>query len=133
MLYGAAAELVVAFHFCFVLFVVLGGLLVWRWPRGAFVHLPCAIWGALVEVTGVICPLTPLEKWLRDQAGLASYHGGFIAHHVVPVLYPAGLTRGVQLVLAVFVVTLNLAVYAGWWRARRRRQSLVRVMHKLEH
>jgi hypothetical protein len=122
MLYDAAAELVVAFHFCFVLFVVLGGLLVWRWPRVAWVHLPCAVWGALVELTGLICPLTPLEKWLRDQAGLVSYRGGFIAHYVIPVLYPAGLTRGVQLVLAVFVVVLNAAVYAGWWRARRRRR-----------
>ena len=125
MLYGLAAEVVVAFHFAFVLFVVLGGLLVRRWPRVAWVHLPCAVWGALVEVAGVICPLTPLEKWLRDQAGLASYRGGFIAHYIVPVLYPAGLTRGVQLVLAVFVVALNLAVYAGWWRALRRRAALV--------
>ena len=125
MLYGLAAEAVVAFHFVFVLFVVLGGLLVWRWPRLAWVHLPCALWGALVELTGVICPLTPLEKWLRDQAGLASYNGGFIAHYIMPILYPAGLTRGVQLVLAVFVVGLNLAVYAGWWRARRRKAPLV--------
>jgi len=129
MLYGLAAEAVVAFHFAFVLFVVLGGLLVWRWPRVAWIHLPCAVWGALVEVTGLICPLTPLEKWLRDQAGLASYGGGFIAHYIVPILYPAGLTRGVQLVLAVFVVALNLAVYAGWWRARQRRVALVTPAH----
>jgi uncharacterized protein DUF2784 len=125
MLYGLAAEAVVGFHFAFVLFVVLGGLLVRRWPRVAWVHLPCAVWGALIELTGLICPLTPLEKWLREQAGLASYRGGFIAHHILPVLYPAGLTRGVQLVLAVFVVGLNLAVYAAWWRARRRRAALV--------
>jgi len=118
MLYGLAAAAVVAFHFAFVVFVVLGGLLVWRWPKVAWMHLPCAVWGALVEVTGVICPLTPLEKWLRESAGLASFEGGFIAHHIVPVLYPAGLTRGVQLVLAVFVVALNVAVYARWWRVR---------------
>ena len=129
MLYGLAADAVVAFHFTFVLFVVLGGLLVRRWPRVAWVHLPCAVWGGLVELTGLICPLTPLEKWLRDQAGLASYGGGFIAHYIVPILYPAGLTRGVQLVLAVFVVALNLAVYAGWWRARRRRAALVTPAH----
>ena len=79
-----------------------------------------AAWGALIELTGLICPLTPLEKWLRQQAGLASYPGGFIAHHITPLLYPAGLTRGVQLLLAVFVVILNLAVYAGWLRRRRR-------------
>ena len=121
MVYGLAADFVVAFHFTFVLFVVLGGLLVWRWPRVAWVHLPCAVWGALIELTGLICPLTPLEKWLRDQAGVASYEGGFIAHYIVPILYPTGLTRGTQLVLGVFVVMLNLAVYVGWWRARRRR------------
>ena len=129
MLYGLAADAVVAFHFTFVLFVVLGGLLVRRWPRVAWVHLPCAVWGGLVELTGLICPLTPLEKWLRDQAGLASYGGGFIAHYIVPILYPAGLTRGVQLVLAGFVVGLNLAVYTRWWRARRRRAALVTRAH----
>ena len=125
MLYGLAADAVVAFHFVFVIFVVLGGLLVWRWPRVAWVHLPCAVWGALVEVTGIICPLTPFEKWLRVQAGVAAYRGGFIGHYILPILYPAGLTRGVQLVLAVFVVALNLAVYAGLWRARRRDRQLV--------
>ena len=124
MAYGLAADFVVAFHFTFVMFVVLGGLLVWKWPRVAWVHLPCAVWGALIELTGLICPLTPLEKWLRDQAGVASYEGGFIAHYIVPILYPAGLTRGVQLVLGVFVVTLNVAVYVGWWRARRRRSMV---------
>ena len=129
MVYGVAADFVVAFHFTFVLFVVLGGLLVWRWPRVAWVHLPCAVWGALIELTGLICPLTPLEKWLRDQAGVASYEGGFIAHYIVPILYPSGLTRGTQLVLGLFVVMLNLAVYVGWWRARRRGRSLVPETH----
>ena len=119
MLYGFAAEAVVVFHFAFVLFIVLGGLLVWRWPRLAWLHLPAATWGALVELTGVICPLTPLEKWLRTAAGLASYEGGFIAHYLLPILYPAGLTRGVQLALGTFVVALNLAVYAHWLRQRR--------------
>jgi hypothetical protein len=122
MVYGLGADFVVAFHFIFVLFVVLGGLLVWRWPRVAWVHLPCATWGALIELTGLICPLTPLEKWLREQAGVASYEGGFIAHYIVPILYPAGLTRGAQLVLGAFVVVLNVAVYAGLWRAVRSRR-----------
>jgi len=129
MIYGLAADAVVAFHFAFVIFVVLGGVLVWRWPRVAWVHLPCAVWGALVEVTGIICPLTPLEKWLRVQAGVTAYRGGFIAHYILPILYPAGLTRGVQLVLAVFVVALNVAVYARWWRARRGGRPLVTRTH----
>jgi hypothetical protein len=119
VLYRLAADAVVAFHVAFVVFVVVGGVLVWRWPRLAWVHLPVALWGALVELTGVICPLTPLEKWLRVQAGVASYPGGFIAHYITPLLYPAGLTRGVQLLLAVFVVALNLAVYGRLLRRRR--------------
>jgi hypothetical protein len=123
MLFGLAADAVVAFHFAFVVFVVTGGLLVWRWPRVAWAHLPAAIWGALIETTGVICPLTPLEKWLRVQAGLASYDGGFIAHHMTPILYPAGLTRPVQLLLGAFVIVLNVAVYAGWLRRRRQARS----------
>jgi len=124
MLFSLAADAVVVFHFAFVIFVVAGGLLVWRWPRLAWVHLPVAIWGALIETTGLICPLTPLEKWLRVQAGLASYEGGFIAHHMTPILYPAGLTRPVQLVLGAFVIALNLAVYGGWLRQRRRKRAL---------
>jgi hypothetical protein len=119
VLYRLAADAVMVFHLAFVTFVVLGGILVWRWPRLAWVHLPVALWGALVELTGVICPLTPLEKWLRVQAGLAAYSGGFIAHYITPLLYPAGLTREVQLVLGALVVTLNLAVYARWFRRRR--------------
>lgn len=116
-----AADGVVLFHFCFVLFVVLGGLLVLRWPRLAWVHLPCALWGALVEWTGLVCPLTPLENQLRVKAGLAAYQGGFIERYMVSVLYPAGLTRGIQIGLGVAVVALNVAVYATL-RMRRRRQ-----------
>ncbi|HEV8631544.1 MAG TPA: DUF2784 domain-containing protein [Thermoanaerobaculia bacterium] len=113
MPYTLFAEAVVAFHFAFVLFVVLGGLLVWRWPRLAWLHLPCAVWGVLVEATGLICPLTPLEAWLRQRAGLALYEGGFIAHYLLRLLYPSGLTRGIQLVLGALVLALNGAIYAG--------------------
>jgi hypothetical protein len=114
-----AANAVLLFHLAFVLFIVLGGLVVWRWPRVAWAHLPAAVWGALVELTSVICPLTPLEKWLRVRGGAAGYEGGFIAHYIVPVLYPAGLTRDVQICLGLFVLLLNGAVY--WGLARRGR------------
>ena len=119
MIYRGLAEAVVLVHFAFVLFVVLGGLLVLRWPRLAWAHLPAAIWGGMIELTGVICPLTPLEKWLREAGGLAAYEGGFIAHYILPVLYPAGLTRGTQVALGVAVTLLNAAVY--WAVVRRRR------------
>ena len=107
-------------HFAFVLFVVFGGLLVLRWNRLAWFHLPCALWGAVIEFTGSICPLTPLENWLRRQAGSEGYPGGFIEHYLMPVLYPSGLTRQVQLVLGLAVIIVNLLVY-GWLLARRRR------------
>ncbi|MFZ5623370.1 MAG: DUF2784 domain-containing protein [Gemmatimonadota bacterium] len=106
------ANLLVLFHAAFVLFVVLGGLLVLRWPRLAWLHLPAAIWGAAIEFTGWICPLTPLENRFRRLAGEAGYSGGFIEHYVLPVLYPTGLTRSVQYVLGALVVLLNVVIYA---------------------
>lgn len=119
MIYRFLAGCVVAFHLGFVLFVVLGGLLALRWPRVAWLHLPAAVWGAFVEFSSVICPLTPLENRLRRLGGEDGYSGGFIAHYMIPVLYPSGLTRGTQIVLGVFVVLLNVTVYAILWRRRR--------------
>jgi hypothetical protein len=119
MPYRVLAEGVVIFHFLFVLFVVVGGLFALRWPRVAWAHLPAALWGAAIEFTGVICPLTPLEKWLRVQGGLAAYEGGFIAHYILPLLYPSGLTRPIQVALGAAVLALNLAVYADLYRRLR--------------
>lgn len=122
MLYRILADAVVLVHFAFVLFVVLGGLLVLRWPRTAWVHLPAAVWGVLIEAFGWICPLTPLEIDLRRKAGQAAYDGGFVEHYVLPVLYPAGLTREVQWILAGLVLGVNAVVY-GVWIVRRRRRA----------
>ncbi len=113
------ADTLVAVHFAFVLFVVFGGFLTWRWRRAAWIHLPAAAWGALIQFMGWICPLTPLENMLRRQAGEAGYTGGFIENYLIPIIYPAGLTRGVQLTLGVLVVAVNLVAY--WGLARRRR------------
>ena len=113
------ADLIVIFHFAFVLFVVFGGLLVLRWRKLAYVHLPVALYGTLIELVGWVCPLTPLEKRLRESAGLQGYQGGFVEHYILPVLYPAGLTRGVQLVLGALVIALNLAIYAIVLRSGR--------------
>jgi uncharacterized protein DUF2784 len=107
-----AADLVVVLHFAFVLFVVFGGLLVLWWPRVAYLHVPAAIWGALIEFTGWICPLTPLENALRARAGQAGYQGDFVEHYILPALYPAALTRDIQLLLGAIVLLLNLAIYA---------------------
>ena len=113
-----AADAVALFHLAFVLFVAFGGLLVYRWPRLVWLHLPAAGWGALVEFTGWICPLTPLENHLRRAVGEAGYAGGFIDHYLWPLLYPAGLTREGQWALGAGVLILNGAVY-GVLLARR--------------
>lgn len=116
--YRLAADLVALTHFGFVLFVVFGGLLALRWRRMIWLHLPAAVWGAWIEFAGWICPLTPLENRLRALAGDAGYRGGFVEHYLLPVLYPTGLTREVQIALGLAVVLVNLAVY-GWLVKRR--------------
>ena len=123
-----AADAVALLHLAFVLFVMGGGLLVWRWPRLAWLHLPAVAWGALVEWTGWTCPLTPLEHHLRQAIGQAGYAGGFIDHYLWPLLYPVGLTREGQWALGAGVLALNGAVYGALlWRrtraTRRRGQS----------
>jgi len=121
MPYSLAAGLVVVVHLAFVIFVVAGGLLVLRWPRVAWIHLPAAVWGALIEFQGWICPLTPLEQRLWEQAGRQGYEGGFIDQYLVPALYPTGLTRGSQITLGLLVVAVNVAVYGiAWGRALHR-------------
>ena len=119
MLYRLGADLVVILNFGFVLFVLLGGLLLVKWPRLAWVHLPAAIWGAFVEFSGWICPLTPLENWLRTQAGEAGYAGDFVAQYLSAILYPEALTHELQLILGAIVVAVNLAIYGWLWSARR--------------
>jgi len=120
------ADLIVAAHFAFVLFVVLGGLLVLRWPRVAYLHIPAAIWGAAIEFAGWICPLTPLENWLRRQEGSAGYSGGFIEHYILPILYPSALTREVQLILGFLVIAANLAIYGYVFRRKAGKRPSLR-------
>ena len=124
MAYHLLADFVVVAHLAFVLFAVLGGSLVlWR-KRFAWIHVPAFLWAALVEFTGWICPLTPLENWLREQGGARGYRTGFVEHYVLPVLYPASLPRPSQVTLGVFVLGINLGIYAWvlhrWTRAKAR-------------
>jgi Protein of Unknown function (DUF2784) len=112
LIYRALADLVLLVHLAFVLFVVLGGLLVLRRPRLAWVHVPAAVWGILIEYRGWICPLTPLENSLRTRGGQAGYSGGFVDHYIQPLLYPVGLGRATQVVLGSIVLIINLTVYA---------------------
>ena len=120
MLASLAADVVVVIHVAFIAFVVAGGLLVLRWPRLAWVHLPVVAWGAGIELIGWVCPLTPLENALRRAAGEAGYAGGFVEHYLLPLIYPAGLTREIQLALGLFVLVMNTTIY-GVITLRRRR------------
>ena len=123
MVYPLLADLVLIVHLTFVIFVLCGGLLVLRWRWIAWLHLPAAVWGAIVEFTGWICPLTPLENWLRSQGGGTSYRSDFIAQYLLPVLYPGDLTRNLQLLLGTVVIVLNVAVYWLIWRMQARAAS----------
>ena len=120
MWYRLLADAVLIIHLGFIAFVVLGGLLVLRWPRLAWLHLPTVAWGAGIEFSGSICPLTPLEIGLRARGGGTGYRGGFIEHYITALIYSEGLNRNQQVALGVFVLVLNAAVY-GWllWRRRK--------------
>jgi hypothetical protein len=118
MLIYLAANTVLLVHAAFIVFAVLGAWLALRWRWVIWLHLPCALWAATVVGMGWICPLTPLENQLRLAAGQAGYEGGFIEHYLLAAIYPAGLTRNIQMLLAASVIVLNLAVYAVLWRRR---------------
>ena len=118
MIYLVLADAVLLLHFAFILFVVLGGLLVLRRRRLIWLHLPVVIWGALIEFAGWICPLTPLENWLREQGGDRGFSGGFINHYLATLIYPEGLTRELQWLLGALVLAINAAIYFRVWRSR---------------
>jgi hypothetical protein len=122
MIFLVLADVTVGVHFAFVLFVVLGGLIVVKRPTVGWIHAPAAVWGACIEFAGLICPLTPLENWLRTQGGGAVYEGSFVERYLIPVLYPEALTRELQFVLGALVVGVNVVLYAAafarWQRAR---------------
>ncbi|MGH8398458.1 MAG: DUF2784 domain-containing protein [Gammaproteobacteria bacterium] len=111
MLYLLLSDLVVLIHFTFVIFVVLGGLLLFHWSWVVFLHLPAIIWGTLLEFNHWICPLTYLENWLRERAGVAAYQGDFVTHYMLPILYPAHLTAHIQIALGAFVIAINVIIY----------------------
>lgn len=107
-------------HLAFIVFVLGGGVLLLRWPRLVWLHLPALIWGVLVEVSGWVCPLTPLENYFRELAGGDMYRGDFIAQYLLPLIYPAGLTPTIQQMLAGLLIVFNAIIYIVIIRARRR-------------
>ena len=111
MIYLIFAHLVILVHLIFILFVPFGGILGFRKRWWALLHIPVFLWGALISFGGWICPLTPLENWLRVKGGELGYHGGFIEHYLLPIIYPRNLTRGVQITMGIAVLILNLVIY----------------------
>lgn len=120
------ADVTVVAHLAFIAFAVLGGVLVLRQPRWAWLHLPAVAWVVWLELTGAICPLTPLENGLRERAGDAGYAGGFIDHYIVPLIYPAGLTPTLQTALGLAVLGIAVVTYGLAWRRLRARWRLAR-------
>ena len=120
MIHRLAADAVLLLHLGFILFVLLGGVLAVRWRWAPLLHLPAVAWGVYIELSGGLCPLTPLENRLRSAAGEAGYTGGFIEHYLLALIYPAGLTHEIQYVLVAIVVGVNGLAYAWVWRRRRR-------------
>jgi len=122
MLLRIAADLVLVVHLAFILFVLLGGWLVLRLPWVAWLHLPAALWGAIIELTGGICPLTPLENRLRIASGSDGYDGSFIERYLMPVIYPSTMTRPIQILLGLTVILVNAVFYCAlirrWLRSR---------------
>ena len=116
MSWSLLADTIVVVHFASTLFIIFGGFLAWlrRWV--VYAHLPALAWGCWVELSSQICPLTPLENYLRHRAGEAGYSGGFLRHYIIAVLYPPGLTREVQWGLAALLVAINVVAYVGAWR-----------------
>lgn len=119
MLYRILADLIVVLHLAFVIFAVLGGLMALRWRRIIYGHIPAALWAVLVEFSGWVCPLTPLENALRVKGGETDYADSFIEHYVLPLLYPAELTRDMQMALGALALAVNLGIY---WHISTRRQ-----------
>ena len=126
MIWRILADGLVLVHLAFVGFVIFGGFLAWKWRRTAFAHIPALAWGLWVEVSGQICPLTALEKHLRRLAGQAGYHGGFLRHYLLPILYPPGLTRPSQWALAGLLLAINAIAYGHLWALRERRLASAR-------
>lgn len=124
MIYRVLAEIVLVTHLAFIIFVVAGGLLALRWRWAPLVHLPAALWGVYIALSGGICPLTPLENRLRRAAGSSGYSGGFIEHYIVPIIYPESLTDSFQLVMVGALVLANVAIYSVvlWHRRGRSRR-----------
>ena len=112
------ADLVLVVHMLFIIFVLFGGLIVLKWHKVMWIHIPCALWGAIIEFLGWVCPLTYLEIYFHEIYNANSYENSFIQNYLLPVIYPPGLTTDSQFLLGVIVIVINLIIYFIIWRYR---------------
>ncbi|UCE54129.1 MAG: DUF2784 domain-containing protein [Desulfobacterales bacterium] len=122
MHYNFLADLVVLIHLAFIVFAVLGGILTYWWRKALWLHIPVVLWAGWIEFTGGICPLTPLENWLRSRGEQVTYSIDFVGQYILPLVYPEGLTRGIQLVLGAIVVFVNILIYVFIFKIRKTQQ-----------
>jgi len=113
--YKALATLVLIVHILFILWVVLGALLTRSRPVLQVLHIASLMWGVLTELF-VRCPLTLVENWLEQRAGIQPYQGGFLLHYLDKLVYPE-LPASVLTAAAVVVCLFNLAYYARVMRS----------------
>ena len=110
-MYSLAADLILIVHFAFIFFVVFGALLFFVATKIVFIHIPAFIWVSYIELTHSICPLTYLENWFLDKANLTIYSEGFIQNYLVPIVYPADLTKDLQIYLGITLIVVNIIIY----------------------
>jgi hypothetical protein len=122
MPYHLLADTVVIVHLAFIVFTIAGGILIIWWRKVIWIHIPAVIWAAWIEFSGGICPLTYLENWLLGQSGSGGYHGDFTASYILPVVYPANLTRKIQITMAIIVIFVNLLVYGYIYMKKERKK-----------
>ena len=113
------ADIVLVVHLLFIIFVLFGGLIVLKWHKVIWAHIPCVIWGVLIEIFGWVCPLTYLENYFREIGNANYYESSFIQHYLLPIIYPPGLTIDIQILLGVFVIMINLVIYYVVWRHQK--------------
>jgi hypothetical protein len=118
VVYRIAADGVVVVHFAFIVFLALGGVVAWRWPRLLWLHVCAVAWGIAIIAIGFVCPLTPLERHLRRQGDEQGYEGGFVDRYIEDVIYPGEYTWLVRTLIAVAVVMGWTVVVVRWGRRR---------------
>jgi len=125
MEYRFAADLTLALHFIFIVFVLFGGLLCLHRKRWIWLHLPSMLWGVWVEWSGWICPLTPLENHFRQRASGQGYRGGFVEHYLIPLIYPEQLTVSLQWLLGSLILAVNIVIYCFVLQRAKKQQEKV--------